>query len=244
MDPTFRLFPQQASQGAAEVDHLMLFMVGISVFFSLLIFGLIACFALRYRRRSPDERPAHIPGNVALEITWTIIPVMLTVVMFIWGAKVFLNAHRPPDSAMEIFVIGKQWMWKIQHPEGRREINMLHVPLGKPVKLVLTSQDVIHDFSIPAFRVKQDVLPGMYTTEWFVPTRLGEYHLFCDQYCGAKHGEMAGTVVVCEPADYERWLAGDLSAEPPALAGKKLFTLYDCTAGRWMSLTNMASAER
>jgi cytochrome c oxidase subunit II len=228
LDRTFQFFPQQASQGAAEVDHLMLFMVVISAFFTLLIFGLIGYFAVRYRRQSPDERPPQISGNLALEITWTIIPVMLTVVMFIWGAKVFLNAHRPPDSAMEIFVIGKQWMWKVQHPEGRREINMLHVPLGQPVKLVLTSQDVIHDFSIPAFRVKQDVLPGMYTTEWFVPTRLGEYHLFCDQYCGAKHAEMAGTVVVCSPADYERWLAGDLSAEPPAAAGKKLFSLYGC----------------
>ena len=122
-------------------------------------------------------------------MTWTFIPMMLTVVMFVWGAKVFVDAHRPPDDAMEIFVIGKQWMWKVQHPEGRREINTLHVPLGRPMKLVLTSQDVIHDFSIPAFRMKQDVLPGMYTTEWFVPTALGEYHLFCDQYCGAKHAD-------------------------------------------------------
>jgi cytochrome c oxidase subunit 2 len=228
MDTTFRLFPQQASQGAVAVDHLVLFELGVSVFFIVLIFGLIAYFAIRYRRRSPTEKPPYIPGSNALEITWTLIPLLITVVMFGWGAKVFVDAHTAPDNAMEIFVIGKQWMWKIQHPEGRREINTLHVPLGQPIKLVMTSQDVIHDFSIPDFRVKQDVLPGMYTTEWFVPTRVGEYHLFCDQYCGAKHGEMGGTVVVCEPADYERWLAGDLTAEPPALAGKKLFTLYGC----------------
>lgn len=228
MDTTFRLFPREASQLASQVDHLVLFLVAVSVFFSVLIFGALTYFAIRYRRRSPDERPEQIHGSTLLEITWTVIPLMLTMVMFAWGAKVFVTAHRPPDDAMEIFVIGKQWMWKIQHPEGRREINTLHLPLGQPVKLTLTSQDVIHDFSIPAFRVKQDVVPGMYTNEWFVPTRIGEYHLFCDQYCGAKHAEMAGTVVVCTPADYQRWLAGDLTAEPPAVAGKKLFALYGC----------------
>jgi cytochrome c oxidase subunit 2 len=153
---------------------------------------------------------------------------LLTIVMFIWGSEVFVAAHRPPENAMEVFVIGKQWMWKIQHPEGRKEINALHLPLGRPIKLVMTSQDVIHDFSIPAFRIKQDVLPGIYTTEWFIPTLTGEFHLFCDQYCGANHAQMIGTVTVCSPADYERWLAGDLAAEPPAAAGKKLFTLYGC----------------
>jgi cytochrome c oxidase subunit 2 len=228
VDTSFRLFPQEASQLALQVDRLVLFMVAVSIFFSLLIFGAIIYCAIRYRRRSPNERPRQIHGSMLAEITWTVIPLLLTVVMFAWGAQVFVTAHRPPDDSMEIFVIGKQWMWKIQHPEGRREINTLHVPIGRPVKLTLTSQDVIHDFSIPAFRIKQDVIPGMYTTEWFVPTRLGEYHLFCDQYCGAKHSEMAGTVVVCTDADYERWLAGDLTAEPPAVAGKKLFTLYGC----------------
>lgn len=228
MDGNFRLFPPQASQGAAQVDHLVLFMIAISAFFTLLIFGLIAYFALRYRRRDPTERPPLIEGSTPLELTWTFIPLLITVVMFYWGSKVFVDAHSPPDDAMEIFIIGKQWMWKVQHPEGRREINTLHLPLGRAVKLTMTSQDVIHDFSIPDFRVKQDVLPGMYTTEWFVPTRLGEYHIFCDQYCGAKHAEMAGFVEVVSPADYQRWLAGDLSAEPPATAGKKLFTLYGC----------------
>jgi cytochrome c oxidase subunit 2 len=228
VETTLRLFPRQASQGAAEVDHLVLFMIAVSLFFIVVIFGLIVYFAIRYRRRNPQERPAQISGNIGLELAWTIFPLVLTIVMFAWGADVFVNAHTPPKNAMEIFVIGKQWMWKIQHLEGRREINELHVPLGQPVKLVLTSQDVIHDFSIPDFRVKQDVLPGMYTTEWFVPSRLGEYHLYCDQYCGAKHAEMAGMVIVCSPADYQRWLAGDLSADPPAISGKKLFALYGC----------------
>jgi cytochrome c oxidase subunit 2 len=228
VDPTFRLFPQASSQGAVRVDHLVLFELAVSLFFIVVIFGMICFFAIRYRRRSPDERPPYIPGNVRLELTWTFIPLLITVVMFAWGADVFVDAHQPPADAMEVFVIGKQWMWKVQHPEGRREINALHIPLGRPIKLVMTSQDVIHDFSIPDFRVKQDVVPGMYTTEWFVPTRLGESHLFCDQYCGAKHAEMVGTVYVCTPADYQRWLVGDLLAEPPAQAGKKLFTLYGC----------------
>jgi cytochrome c oxidase subunit 2 len=148
--------------------------------------------------------------------------------MFLGGARVFLDAHRPPAGAMEIYVIGKQWMWKIQHPEGRREINMLHVPLGRPVELIMTSQDVIHDFAVPAFRIKQDVLPGMYTTEWFVATQLGRYHLFCDQYCGTDHSQMIGTVVVCTPSEYEQWLAGDPSAVAPAIAGKQLFQTYGC----------------
>ncbi len=228
MDTSFKILPPQASQQAAAVDHLTLFLLGISLFFVIVIFALILYFAIRYRRRSPTERPPQISGNIKLEIAWTLIPLLLTVVMFCWGAKVFVAAHEPPDDAMEIFVIGKQWMWKIQHLEGRREINMLHLPLGQPIKLVLTSQDVIHDFAIPAFRIKQDVLPGMYTTEWFVPSQLGEYHLFCDQYCGTKHAEMVGTIVVVSPADYQRWLAGDLSAVPPAVAGKKIFTLYGC----------------
>jgi len=228
VDSPFKLFPPQAAEQSAQVDHLTLFLIAVSVSFMLVIFAAIIYFAVKYRRRSDNERPPQISGSIALEITWTIIPLLLTMVMFAWGAKVFVAAHHPPDDAMEIFVIGKQWMWKVQHLEGRREINMLHVPLGRPVKVILTSQDVIHDFAIPAFRIKQDVLPGMYTTEWFVPSQLGEFHLFCDQYCGAKHAEMIGTVVVCTPAEYERWLAGDLSAVPPAIAGKKVFTLYGC----------------
>jgi cytochrome c oxidase subunit 2 len=223
-----RLFPPQASQGAAQVDHLTLYLLAFSTFFTVLIFALILYFVVRYRRQTPDERPPKISSNLPLEITWIGIPFLLMVVMFVWGSKVYVAAHRPPDDAMEVFVIGKQWMWKVQHPEGRREIDYLHLPLGRPVKLTLTSQDVIHDFSIPAFRIKQDVLPGIYTTEWFVPDRLGKYHLFCDQYCGAKHAEMIGTVEVVEPADYQRWLAGDVSAESPAVAGEKLFVVYGC----------------
>jgi len=228
VDTGFQLFPRAASQIASQVDDLVLFLIAVSLFFILLIFGAILWFIIRYRRRSPFERPEKIEGSTALELTWTFVPLLITVVMFAWGADIFVKAHHPPDDAMEIFVIGKQWMWKIQHPEGRREINALHVPLGQPVKLTLTSQDVIHDFSIPAFRLKQDVVPGLYTSEWFIPTRIGEYHLFCDQYCGAKHAEMQGIVYVQSPADYQHWLAGDPTAQPPSSAGKKLFAMYGC----------------
>jgi cytochrome c oxidase subunit 2 len=228
VDTSFKLVPSEASQGAAQVDHLVLFELAVTVFFVTSIFAAITWFALRYRRRIPIERPPYIGGNLALELTWTFIPLVIVAVMFVWGAKVFIDARTPPEGAMEIYVIGKQWMWKVQHPEGRREINALHVPLGKAVKLVLTSQDVIHDFSIPDFRMKQDVLPGMYSTEWFVPSQIGEYHLFCDQYCGAKHAEMTGAVTVMLPGDYEKWLAGDPTSVPPASAGKKLFTVYGC----------------
>jgi cytochrome c oxidase subunit 2 len=228
MDTTFRLFPRQASELAPKVDHLFYFLVLVSAFFSLLIFGLIIWFAVKYRRRDPNEIPAKVASSNLLEFTWTVIPLLITVVMFVWGAQVFVAAQRPPPDAMEIFVIGKQWMWQIQHPEGRKEIDALHVPIGQPVKLTMTSQDVIHDFSIPAFRVKQDVRPGSYSTEWFIPTQIGEYHLFCDQYCGAKHAEMAGSVIVTEPAEYERWLAGAGSDVPPRVAGQKLFVQYGC----------------
>ena len=228
MDTGFRLFPEQASQLAGRVDHLFFFLVGISVFFTLLIFGVIIFFVVYYRRKSPSDRPPQITGNVPLEITWMAIPFLLTCVMFVWGAELYETAREPPENAMEIFVIAKQWMWKIQHPEGRREINALHVPLGIPVKLTLTSQDVIHDFSVPDFRMKQDVRPGSYSNEYFVATQLGEHHLFCDQYCGAKHAEMVGTVYVVTPAQYAAWLAGNPSDVPPRVAGKKLFTQYGC----------------
>ncbi|MDP9174034.1 MAG: cytochrome c oxidase subunit II [Planctomycetota bacterium] len=228
MNTTFRIFPPQASNIASQVDHLFYFLMAVSIFFTVSIAGLIIGFSIRYRRRHPDEVPPRVASNNLLEVVWTAIPLLLTMVMFVWGANVFITAQRPPPDAMEIFVIGKQWMWKIQHPEGRKEINTLHVPLGVPVRLTMTSQDVIHDFSIPDFRIKQDVRPGSYSSEWFTATELGEYHLFCDQYCGAKHAEMIGTVYVCNPAQYQQWLAGAESDIPPRVAGEHLFAQYGC----------------
>jgi cytochrome c oxidase subunit II len=149
-------------------------------------------------------------------------------VMFVGGARVFFHMNRPPDDAMTVSVVGKRWMWKIQHPTGQREINELHVPLGKPVKLMLTSEDVIHSFFVPAFRMKKDAVPGRYNVAWFQATRAGEYHLFCAEYCGTEHSQMIGKVVVLEPDAYQTWLAGGPVPVSPAAAGEKLFTERNC----------------
>ncbi len=225
----FPLWPEQASTFARNTDALYLFLVAVSGFFSVLIFVLVFYFAIRYRRQDQHEVPERLKENALLEITWSIIPLLLCVVMFVWGAKLYFDITRAPSNAMQMWVVGKQWMWKIQHPEGRREINELHVPLGKPVKLTMTSEDVIHSFYIPAFRVKMDVLPGRYTSLWFEATKVGDFHLFCAEYCGTKHSGMIGKVVVMEEADYERWLSGTPSNETMEQAGERLFTQNNCS---------------
>lgn len=228
MSPENSINFSQASSWATQWQHLFYFLIGIFVFFSVLIFGLIFFFAIKYRRRSKDEIPPQIEGNLALEITWTVIPAGLCVVMFVWASGLFFRNSRPPTASMEIFVIGQQWMWKVQHPEGVQEINELHVPVGVPIKLTMTSQDVIHDFGIPAFRIKKDVLPGQYTTEWFTGTRTGQFHLFCDQFCGTGHSAMIGWVIVMEPTDYARWLSGGVAGKSMANAGAELYERYGC----------------
>jgi cytochrome c oxidase subunit II len=222
------LFPQRASTMAGRVDALYFFLIGVSIFFSVLIAGLIVYFAVKYRRRSPDEVGRAIRGGLPLEIAWTVVPFLITMVMFLWGASIFFAQRRPPDEAINIYVVGKQWMWKFQHLDGRREINELHVPVGRPVKLIMTSEDVIHDLFIPAFRTKQDVLPGRYTTEWFTATQPGRYRLFCSQYCGTGHSRMTGEVVAMEPNDYEAWLTGGAAEGSLASAGGKLFADLAC----------------
>ena len=223
----FPLFPEQASTIAEGVDSLYFFLVGISVFFSVLIFTLVFVFAVIYRRRSETERPKHVEGSTSLEIFWSVVPLVLVMIMFTWGASLYFKNARAPDNAMEMHVVGKQWMWKIQHPEGRREINELHVPVGRPVRLVMTSEDVIHSFFIPAFRIKMDVLPGRYTTAWFEATKAGEYHLFCAEYCGNEHSRMVGKVVVMEAPAYERWISGE-TGESLAVLGERLFSEMRC----------------
>ncbi|HWO42745.1 MAG TPA: cytochrome c oxidase subunit II [Candidatus Eisenbacteria bacterium] len=218
MDALFQLFPEQASTIAPRVDALYFYLVAISVFFSALIFTLVIYFAVKYRRRSENEPPPPlIPDSLALEIIWIVIPLALALIAFFWGARVYYAMARPPDDALEVFVVGRQWMWKFQHPDGQREINELHVPRGRPVKLTLASEDVIHSFFVPAFRVKHDVIPGIYTTVWFEATKTGSFHLFCAEYCGTQHSGMIGRVVVLEPDQYEAWLGG-LTAGPPATA--------------------------
>jgi cytochrome c oxidase subunit II len=222
------LRPPAASSIAEDVDRLHYTLTAITLFFTALIFSCIFYFMIKYRRRSDDERPEQIEGNIPLEMLWTGIPALICAVLFIWASALYVRNSRPPSASTEIFVIGKQWMWHIQHPEGPREIDELHVPVGVPVKLTMTSQDVIHDFYIPAFRVKKDVLPGRYSSIWFQATKVGTYHLFCAQYCGAEHSEMIGWVYVMEPTDYAAWLAGGANNESMAQAGERLFTQLGC----------------
>ena len=222
------LFPETASELAREIDRLYFFGLAIAAIFSLLIAGLIFYFAVKYRRRSPDEVGRPERTVTWLEIAWSVIPLAILLVMFAWGSEIFIRARRPPADAIEYWVTGKQWMWKFQHPEGNREINDLHVPLGQTIKLIMTSEDVIHSFFVPGFRVKMDVLPGRYTTLWFRGDRAGTYRLFCNEYCGAEHSRMIGSVTVMEPADYEAWLSRSSTAPALAVSGEQLFAEKVC----------------
>jgi cytochrome c oxidase subunit 2 len=222
------LFPEQASTTARYVDWLLYFLVTVCGSVGLLVAVLLIYFAVRYRRR-PGEigPPPATESSLLLEWFWTLTPLGVFMVMFVWGATVYFGAYRAPDDATPIYVVAKQWMWKFQHPEGQREINELHVPAGRPFKLLLTSEDVIHSFFVPDFRIHMDVLPERYTSVWFQATKPGSYHLFCSQYCGTNHAGMVGRVIVMEPADYQRWL--HLHAEGSlALEGRKVFLKYRC----------------
>src|SRR5215510_10450359 len=222
------LFPEQASTGAMRVDALFMFLMAVSIFFAALIFFLVLYFAIKYRRRSEAEQPQPIRSDLRLEVLWTVIPLGLTMVMFAWGANLYFTMARPPADALEITVVGKQWMWKFQHPEGPREINELHVPIGRAVKLTMASEDVIHSVYVPAFRVKMDVVPGRYTSLWFEATQTGTFHLFCAEYCGTSHAGMIGQVVVMSPAAYEQWLSGGATGESLVAAGERLFQQLGC----------------
>ena len=239
-------FPEAASAQAGQVDAVFFFMVAVTAFFSVLIAALVVIFAIKYKRKHDDEigEPNH--GSLALELLWTVIPFCITMVMFGWGAKVFFDLTRPPVGATEIYIVGKQWMWKAQHMEGMREINELHVPIGRPVKLIMGSEDVIHSFYIPAFRVKADVIPGRYNTMWFEATKPGTYHLFCAEYCGTKHSGMIGSIIAMEPAAFEAWMGGGKAEDSPVAAGAKLFQDLACITchrsgaqGRGPILTNV-----
>jgi cytochrome c oxidase subunit 2 len=222
------LFPESASTMASRVDALYFFLLAVSAFFSILIAGLIVFYAVKYRRRSPDAVGVNVSGGLALELTWTIVPLIITMVIFVWGASVFFTMSRPPAETLNVYVVGKQWMWKFQHLDGQREINELHVPVGRAVKLIMTSEDVIHDVFVPAFRIKADVLPGRYTDIWFQPTKPGRYHLFCAEYCGTRHSGMIGEVVVMEATEYEAWLSGGTAQGSLASAGERLFQDLAC----------------
>lgn len=224
------LVPESASTFSWQVDALYFYLSGVTLFFTLLISATLIFFVIRYRRRTPYEIPRPVAGSHKLETVWTVIPFVIAMTMFAWGARVYFQMYKPPQNAIEVYVVGKQWMWKLQHATGQREINELHVPVGRKVKLIMTTEDVIHDFFVPAFRTKADVVPGRYTTLWFEATKAGRYHLFCAEYCGMNHSGMTGTVIVMEPRDFDNWLAGNTGTTTPAAAGQQLYTSLGCAS--------------
>jgi cytochrome c oxidase subunit 2 len=225
----FPLAPEQASSVAGQVDLLFIFLVAVSLFFMAVIFLPMLYFLYKYRRGNNVDRTPPRFATWKLEAFWTAIPLALSFVIFGWGAGLFIHMRNPPADAMEITVIGKQWMWNLQHPEGKREINELHVPAGRTVKLTMTSQDVIHCFYVPAFRVKQDVVPGRYTSEWFKATRPGVYHLFCSEFCGTAHSQMVGRIVVQTPTDYQQWLRENAPTTTMTANGERLYRALGCS---------------
>lgn len=220
--------PNQGSTIAPHVDGLYLLMVAICAFVTVAISSVVIFFALKYRRRPGNEEPQEYKPSAALEAIWIAVPFVTFMAFFVLGAIVFFNARRMPDDAMDVWATGRQWMWKFQHPTGQSEINTLHVPVGRPIRLIMTSEDVIHDFFVPDFRVHTDVLPNRYTYNWFEATKTGRYHIFCSEYCGTEHSKMIGTVVVMEPEEYQLWLAGGSTEGTPAAEGKKLFESLAC----------------
>lgn len=223
----FPLFPEQASDVAKYVDGLYLGLVAITGTVSLLIWIVIIYFAVKYRRRPDNELAQEQEPPAALEMTWIVIPTIIFIGIFIAGAWVFFRLQRVPANALEVYATGRQWMWKFQHPSGQREINTLHVPVGRPIKITMASEDVIHSLWFPAFRVKNDVLPNRFRTMWFTATKTGTFHIFCAEYCGTQHSGMIGSVVVMEPTAYQRWLAGGTEGSL-ASQGEQIFQKYAC----------------
>lgn len=232
------------------MDALFSFILLTCLFFAVLVTLLAIYAAFKYRRTAPDEVGSDIHGNTALEIGWTVIPLVLALGMFAWGAVIYVHYRTAPKDTLDVYVVGKQWMWRLQQPNGKREINELHVPVNRNIKLILGSEDVIHNFYVPAFRVKMDVVPGRYNTMWFRPTKVGKYHFFCSQYCGTNHAIMGGWVTVMEPADYATWLSDETGSVNPVSAGEKLFSQLACNtchlpngSGRAPSLNGVYGAK-
>jgi cytochrome c oxidase subunit 2 len=230
MQSSIPFIPESASTYSGDVDALYFYISGVTVFFTLLISLVIIFFVIRYRRRDPSEIPRPIEGSTKLETLWSVVPLLIAMTIFVWGARVYYTQYRPPKNAIEVYVVGKQWMWKFQHATGQREINELHVPVGRKVKLIMATEDVIHDLFVPAFRIKADVVPGKYTTIWFEATKPGRYHLFCAEYCGMNHSGMRGSVVVMDPTEYENWLSGNANQMSPAAAGKQMYESLGCAS--------------
>ena len=246
MQSPLPFYPEQASNFAGNVDTLFSFILLTCLFFSVLVTLLIILAAVKYKRKTAGEVGSADHGNMVLEVGWTVIPLVIALGMFAWGAAVYVNYRTAPKDTLDIYVVGKQWMWKLQQPNGRKEINELHVPVNRNIKLIMGSEDVIHDFYVPAFRVKMDVVPGRYNTMWFRPTKIGKYHFFCSQYCGTNHAVMGGWVTVMDPAEYAAWLSDEGGDLNPVSAGEKLFSQLACNtchlpngAGRAPSLNGI-----
>jgi cytochrome c oxidase subunit 2 len=221
--------PPSASNFAGETDALFYVLLAFSFALGTFLTVLVVGYAVKYRRGSKADRSGARARNFWLELTWTSVSLLISLGLFAWGAAIYVEHYTPPAGALHIIGIGKQWMWKFQHPGGQREINTLHVPLGKPVVVELTSQDVIHSFFVPAFRVKQDAVPGISTNTWFTATKVGSYHLFCSQFCGTSHSAMAGELVVMEPQAYAKWLNEQPESETPVARGEALFRALGCS---------------
>jgi cytochrome c oxidase subunit II len=239
------LFPEQASTLAPRVDNLYFFIVAVTAFFALAVTVVVIVFAVKYRTDDPLAVGARIHGSIPLELAWSIIPFIISIVIFAWASDVFFDLVRPPNQTLEIYATGKRWMWKFQHLDGQNEINELHVPLGRAVKVTFTSEDVLHSLFFPAFRTKADAIPGRYSSVWFTATKLGEFHLFCAEYCGTRHSGMVGRVVVMEPAAYQAWLTGGAVGGSLSQRGEQLFNDLSCNtchrndgSGRGPSLVN------
>lgn len=217
------LFPDQASTFAWQVDYLYFYLIAVSVAFAIPIVAAVFFFVVKFREREKFATPEEMHGSIMLETVWSIIPFVISMTIFLGGAVVYYNQYRMPEDAMQVYVVGKQWMWKIQHETGQREINELHVPVGRKIKLTMTTEDVLHDFSIPAFRTKADVVPGRYTYLWFEATKPGKYHLYCAEYCGLNHSGMGGFVYVMEQRDFDNWLQGNVTGQTPVEQGRDLF---------------------
>jgi len=226
--------PEVASNLAGKVDAVIWFITVISLVFFILISIFLVYFAIRYRRRQENEETPYITGSHVLETIWTIIPSILLIVIFVYAFVVYKDMRTPPEDSLEVTVIGRQWLWQFKYNNGKTTLNELYIPEGRPIKLVMTSEDVLHSFFVPAFRVKQDLVGGMYTYLWFTPTKTGTYELYCTEYCGTGHSTMLGKVIVMSPQEYEKWEKGEeekaVASLPPAELGKQLYTQRGCNA--------------
>ena len=228
-DYPLALWPPAASTAAVQTDHLILAFTVLTLLLVAPVFLGITWFAFRYREGKPADRTHQGDRSALLEMSWMFIPFFLTLFFFVWGARLFDGNQHPPANAMIIHAIGKQWMWKFQHPGGQAEINDLHVPVGQPVEIKMISQDVIHSLYLPALRIQMETLPDRYTKVWFDADRAGTYRLYCSEYCGTDHSNMDGLLTIMPPADYARWLARSGSDLSLAAAGKRLFSSYGCS---------------